>query len=227
MTIKIWDELTQGSTEWCQARCGLLTASEMKLVITAKTLKVAEGEAVKTHLYELAAQRVNNYVEPHFEGYDMERGKFDEERARLKYAEEYAPVREVGFITNDRWGFTIGYSPDGLVDDDGLIEIKSRVQKHQMLTLVEFVAAGAIPPDFMIQCQTGLLVAERDWLDFISYSSGMKMAVVRVLPDPVMQAAIIDAASKFETRLAEKLEIYQGLIASNARLVDTERLLYL
>jgi hypothetical protein len=199
----------------------------MRLIITAKTLKVADNEAVKTHLYELAAQRVNNYVEPHFESFDMERGKFDEERARAKYVEEYAPVTEVGFITNDKLGFPIGYSPDGLVGDDGLIEIKSRIQKLQMLTLVEHVAADTIPPDFVIQCQTGLFVAERKWLDFISYSGGMKMGVVRTYPDPVIQEAIGNAAVNAEARINEKLRIYQELIASNARLVDTERLLYL
>jgi hypothetical protein len=69
-------------------------------------------------------------------------------------------VEEVGFVTNDKLGFTIGYSPDGLVGDDGLIEAKSRVQKWQMQTLIEFVAIGQMVPDFLIQCQTGLFVAE-------------------------------------------------------------------
>ena len=163
MTVTYHPEFEQGSEAWCAARRGLLTASEMKLIITP-TLKVASNEKEKTHLYELLAQRITGYVEPHFESFDMERGKFDEEHGRRKYAEKYAPVEDVGFVTNDRWGFTIGYSPDGLVGDDGQIEIKSRVQKLQMQTLVEFVAAGTIPPDFMIQCQTGLLVTERRWM---------------------------------------------------------------
>ena len=219
-------DVEQGSPEWHALRCGILTASEMKLIVTP-TLKIADNDNVKTHLYELLAQRVTNYVEPHFESFDMERGKFDEEHARAKYAEHYAAVEEVGFITNDKLGFTIGYSPDGLVGDDGLIEVKSRVQKHQMKTLVEFVANDVIPPDFMIQCQTGLMVAERKWLDFVSYSGGMRMPVVRCYPDPIVQDAIGNAAAAFEQRLNEKREIYEKLLASDARLIPTERLIYL
>lgn len=226
MTVTIHRNVEQGSTEWHALRMGVLSASEMKLIITP-TLKVADNDAVKTHLYELLAQRINQYVEPHFESFDMERGKFDEEHARTKYAENFAPVEEVGFVTNDKWGFTIGYSPDGLIGDDGLIEVKSRVQKHQMKTLVEYVAKREIPPDYMIQCQTGLMVAEREWLDFVSYSGGMRMPVVRCYPDPVVQAAIVNAATVFEQRLNEKREIYEALIASDARLIPTERLIYL
>ena len=226
MTIIYHTDLEQGSAAWIQARAGILTASEMKLIITP-TLKVADNDKVRTHLYELLAQRITNYVEPHFESYDMERGKFDEEHARAKYAEEFAPVEEVGFITNDKLGFPIGYSPDGLVGDDGLIEVKSRVQKWQMQTLIEFVVEQKVPADYMIQVHTGMFIAERPWLDFISYSGGMMMAVVRCHTDPVIADAIGNAAVQFEKRLSEKREVYDKLIASDARLVPTERLIQL
>lgn len=222
----IHDQFEQGSEAWLQARCGLLTASEMKLIITP-TLKIANNDKVKIHLYELLAQRVTNYVEPHFQSYDMERGNFDEEHARGKYRETYAPVTECGFITNDKWGFTIGYSPDGLVGDDGLIECKSRVQKWQMKTLVENVSKGEIPDDYVMQIQTGLLVSERKWCDFISYSGGMVMPVVRVFPIPEIQDAILAAAADFEARLADARAVYDNLIASDARLIPTERLMQL
>lgn len=224
--ITIHDQFEQGSEQWLAARCGLLTASEMKLIITP-TLKIASNEKERIHLYELLAQRITRYVEPHFQSYDMERGNFDEEHARNKYSEEYAPVKECGFITNDKWGFTIGYSPDGLVGDDGLIECKSRVQKWQMKTLIEDVSKGKIPDDFMIQVQTGLLVSERKWCDFLSFSGGMVMPVVRCFPIPEIQEAIIAAAAAFEARLAEARAIYENLIASDMRLIQTERLLYL
>jgi hypothetical protein len=220
-------DFEQGSERWQEARRGKLTASEMKLIITP-TLKIASNDKERAHLYELLAQRVTGYVEPHYESYDMERGKFDEEHARRKYAEEFAPVEECGLITNDKLGFPIAYSPDGLVGEPGLIEAKSRLQKWQMQTLIECAAIGTIPADFLIQCQTGLFVADdRQWLDFLSHSGGMKMPVIRCHPDPVIHDAIGNAAIEFERRLAEKMEIYQKLIASDARLVDTERLIYL
>ena len=119
--IKYHTDLIQGSDEWLQARCGLLTASEMKLIVTP-TLKIANNDKERSHLYELLAQRITQYVEPHYISDDMLRGHEDEVDARILYNDNYAPVTDMGFITNSKWGFTIGYSPDGLVGDDGLIE---------------------------------------------------------------------------------------------------------
>lgn len=224
--VVLHTEIVQSTLEWLEIRRGILTASEMKLILTP-TLKIASNEKEKTHLYDLLAQRITGYVEPHFQSYDMERGNFDEEHARKKYSETYALVEECGFITNDRLGFTLGYSPDGLVGDDGLIECKSRVQKWQMQTMIEHVAGQTVPADFIIQVQSGLFISERKWCDFVSYSGGMLMATVRAYPIPEFQEAIGNAATAFETRLNEKLEIYNDLVASDARLVPTERLVYL
>ena len=214
--IKYHNDLIQGSDEWLQARCGLLTASEMKLILTP-TLKAASNDKERAHLYELLAQRVTKYVEPRYVSDDMLRGHEDEVEAVIAYAKHYAPVQEVGFITNDKWGFTIGYSPDGLVGSDGLLECKSRRQKYQ----VETIISGVMPDDYAIQVQTGLLVSERKWLDFISYSGGLPMVTLRIFPDPKIQEAIISAAGSFEHRLSEKMAVYRNPPVS--RLVPTER----
>lgn len=219
MTITYHPEVEQGSDAWLAMRCGLLTASEMKHVLTP-TLKIAANDKTRAHLYELLAQRISRYVEPMYVSDDMLRGHEDEFYARQTYAEHHAPVEECGFITNDRWGFTIGYSPDGLVGKDGLIEIKSRRQKYQVQTIIENLTGGTIPADYVMQAQTGLLVSEREWLDFISYSGGLPMAVVRVWPDDAVQGAIIEAAAAFEAKLAECLEIYRS---ASVGLIPTER----
>ena len=211
-------DLIQGSDEWLSARCGLLTASEMKLIVTP-TLKTADNDKTRAQLWELLAQRVTGYVEPHYISDDMLRGQEDEIEARALYARHYAEVVEAGFVTNDQWGFTIGYSPDGLVGDDGLIECKSRRQKYQM----ETIASLKMPADYMIQVQTGLLVSGRNWCDFVSYSGGLHMVTIRVMPDPEIQGAIIAAATAFEAKLSEKLAAYHSAIASPARLIPTER----
>lgn len=215
--IQIYRDLVQGSDEWLAARCGILTASEMSRIITP-TLKVARNEKASAHLFELLAQRITNYVEPHYISDDMLRGQVDEIEARLLYAKHYAPVDEVGFITNDEWGFTIGYSPDGLVGDAGLIECKSRRQKFQAETII----AGEMPDDFAIQVQTGLLVSGRQWCDFVSYCGGMPMATIRVHADDVIQDAIIEAATDFELRMSKMLERYQTAL-TDGRLIPTER----
>lgn len=220
MTITYHPEVEQGSLDWLQMRCGLLTASEMKLILTP-TLKVANNDKTRAHAYELAAQRINRYVEPHYIGDDMLRGHEDEVRARLAYDEAFGTVTECGFITSDKWGFTIGYSPDGLVGDDGLIECKSRRQRFQVQTFLD-----GTPDEHVLQLQTGLLVTERDWIDYVSYSGGMPMAVIRERPDQLMQDAIVAAASSFEQRVADIIGEYEHqLSAGHIRWVPTERVI--
>lgn len=211
-------DLIQGSDEWLAQRCGLITASEMKLILTP-TLKVADNDKTRAHVYELLFQRLTKFVEPQYVSDAMLRGQEDEIYARAAYEEHYAPVTEIGFITNDQWGFTIGYSPDGLVGDDGLIECKSRAGKYQVQTIAE----NEVPAEYMLQLQTGLLVTGRQWIDFISYSGGLPMFVKRVEPDPIIQDAIIAGATAFEAKLAEKEQEYRSTIATMAKVIETER----
>lgn len=226
MTIKIYEEMVQGSDAWSACRSGLLTASEMKLIITP-TLKPASNEKEKAHLFELLAQRITSYVEPAYVSDAMLRGLGDEVDALNLYNEHYAKITRVGFMTNDKWGFTLGYSPDALVHDVGQVECKSRSQKWQVKTLVDYVAADTIDPDFMIQVQTGLLVSERKWCDLVSYCGGLPMATVRVLPDEKIQEAIIMAASAFHSRMAVAHDKYLALLEAEApRLIETERKIY-
>lgn len=212
-------DLIQGSDAWLAQRCGKITASEMKNLLTVKTLKVAENEKTRAHVWELLFQREAGFVEPQTVTGAMLRGQEDELYARAAYEEHFAPVTEVGFVTNDSWGFTIGYSPDGLVGDDGLIEIKSRAGKFQVQTIAE----NEVPEEYVLQLQTGLLVTGRKWIDFISYSGGLPMFVKRVEPDPEIQEAIIAAATAFEAKLADKQREYRATLATMSKVIETER----
>jgi len=213
--IRYFPNLIQGSDEWHAARCGLLTASEMKLIVSpppepetrikknGEPYKqrewdpVADNDKCRAHLYELMAQRITGYVEPTYISDDMLRGKEDEVYARDLYAKHYAPVTEMGFVTNDEWGWTLGFSPDGLVGDDGFTECKGRRQKYQAETIVEHVIEGTIPQDYVLQVQTGFLVTKRKWCDFISYAGGFHMVTIRTYPDTKVMDAIIAAAGAF------------------------------
>jgi len=149
----------------------------------------------------------------------MERGNMDEVEARQLYNDKIAPVTEMGFITNSKWGFTIGFSPDWLIGEVGQAECKSRKQKYQLQT----IANDEIDSDFMIQIQTGLLVSEREWCDFIQYSGGMPMYAHRCYPDDVVQKAIIEAATKFENDAAEIMKRYES---EAKKYLPTERKIY-
>jgi hypothetical protein len=223
MAVKYHHDLAQGSGDWLEIRRGVLTASEMRLLVTPATMKAAANDNQRAHLFTLVSQRIAGYVEETYTGFDMLRGHEDEIDARIAYAEHYEPVQDCGFITNDRWGFTIGYSPDGLVGDDGLIECKSRKHKFQVETILKSVAEDKVPAEFLIQCQTGLLVSERKWLDFISYSAGLPMATVRVHPDPTIQEAIVSIATDAEIKINQMHAEFQRVCKSGVRLIPTER----
>ena len=211
-------DVIQGSDEWLQLRCGKITASEMKLLMTP-TGKVANNDKTRAHAYELAFQRITGFVEPQYVSDAMLRGQEDEIYARAEYEKHFAPVQEVGFVTTERYGFTIGYSPDGLVGDDGLIEIKSRGGKYQVQT----IATNEVPEEYMLQLQTGLLVTGRQWIDFISYSAGLPVFVKRVEPDRDLQARIVGAAKAFDMRVAEIEMEYRCTLASMRKIIETER----
>lgn len=218
MSVTYHSSVVQGSDEWLAMRCGILTASEMKLVITP-TLKIANNDKTRAHAYELAFQRISNHVEPQYVSDAMLRGQEDEIYAREAYSQHYAPVEETGFVTNTAHGFTIGYSPDGLVGDDGLIECKSRCGKYHVQT----IATDEMPDDYLIQAQTGLLVTGRKWLDFISYCGGLPVYVTRIEPDPEIQAAILAAATAFETRVQEIVQQYHATLRAMPKLIPTKR----
>jgi predicted phage-related endonuclease len=208
----------QGSDEWLAMRCGLMTASEMKLILTP-TLKAANNDKTRAHAFELAFQRLTKFVEPQYVSDAMLRGQEDENYARAAYAQHFAPVTECGFITRDFGGFTIGYSPDGLVGRDGLIECKSRAGKYQVQT----IAYNEVPEEYVLQLQTGLLVTGRKWIDFISYCGGLPMFVKRVEPDAEVQDAILTAAEAFDIRVSEVCREYAHTLRNMPKIIPTER----
>jgi hypothetical protein len=217
MTLHVYDELEQGTPEWLAARCGIVTASVVGQLITPKTVKPAFNDISRGLTASLVAERITSYVEPVIPSRDMERGTLSEPFARDKYAEHYAPVSEVGFMVRDFGGYKIGFSPDGLVGEDGLIEIKSPRQKKHLATIL----ADEVPLEYMAQCQTGLLVSGRAWIDFISYNGGMPLYVKRVLPDPKWQAAIIEAVENLEEKAADMTDRYT---TATKNLPATERI---
>ncbi|MFF1382808.1 YqaJ viral recombinase family protein [Arthrobacter sp. NPDC058288] len=187
-------------------------ARELDKVITVDhTSDTARGLVLT-----LAAERITGHVEPVPTSRAMERGTLDEPYARDAYSEHHAPVAELGFMVRHFEGFKIGYSPDGLVGDDGLIEIKSRAQKIQLKT----VLANEVPAENMAQLQTGLLVSGRSWIDYTSYSGGMKLWTKRVYPNPEWRAAIIAAAAWLEKEATEMVSTY---LATTADMPMTER----
>jgi putative phage-type endonuclease len=213
--IKYHNEIQQNTDEWLKLRLGIITASNVKNLVTASN-KPAKNQTTRNYANDLAAQRETGCNEDHYESYDMIRGSAQEEIARDIYSDNISEVKECGFITNTDHGFTIGCSPDGLVGDDGGIEIKSRLAKFQIATIL----ADEVPAEYMKQIQTFLIVSGRKWCDFVQYSNGLPLFVKRVYPDEEMQAIILDALKVFELEVDFVLTEYR---LKSAGMIQTDR----
>ena len=205
MAVKIYDNLTQGTDEWLEARRGIVTASVVGQLITTKTVKPANNDTSRGLMWTLLAERITGFIDPVYVSEDMLRGTMEEPIARQAYADHAGTeVDQVGFMTEDIGDARLGYSPDGLVGDDGLIEIKSRRPKKHVKTILE----DRVPPENMAQIQCGLLVSGCAWLDYVSYCGGMPLWIKRVYPDDQWQDAIAEAVTQFEDLAAEALTTY-------------------
>lgn len=218
--LTLYQDVLQGTDEWLDHRRGIVTASVVGDLITTKTMKPASNDTSRGLTALLAAERITGWTDPTFMSDDMFRGIEDEPRARDVYSKHYAPVQETGFMVREHRGIQLGYSPDGLVGADGLIEIKSRRPKIHLAHIL----SGEVPAENMAQCQAGLLVSGRSWLDYISYAGGMPLWRVRVHPDPRWFEAILAAVRTFETNAAEMIRHYseavEGLPATERELTE-------
>lgn len=219
MTLTVYKELEQGSDDWLQARCGLICSSDLNKILTP-TLKIADNDNTKKHAYHLAAERITSYVEPVYIGDNALKGMEGEQVARGLYEDNYSPVQEIGGMVRDFGRFKLWSSPDGLVWDDGGIEIKTRAAKYQ----VETISTMTIPVEHRLQVQSALMVSGRDWWDYVSYSPGMPLCIIRAEPDPVMQAAIKSACESFEEKLQKVIDRYNAGLQSMKVVIETERL---
>lgn len=184
---------------------------------------VADTDASRRLTSELVAERITGWSDPTFTNSDMQRGHDVEPIARDLYAEtRKVSVTQVGFMVLEEDGFRLGYSPDGLVADDGLIEVKAPRAKTHLWTHL----SGRIPVSHMPQIQAGLRVTGRGWCDFISFYGGMPPFIQRVYPDQKWFDAIDAAARKFEADAAEMETKYRnatnGLPMTERLLVDME-----
>lgn len=176
---------------------------------TPPVIKPATGDTAQGLTTLLVAERITGWVDPVYVNGDMLRGTLDEPIAREVYARHYAPVDEVGFMVRTAgWG-PLGYSPDGLVGDDGLIEIKAPRAKTHLATILR----DAVPEQHMAQLQAGLLVSGRKWIDYVSFYGGLPLYVKRIHPDARWHAAIKAAVRTFEETAAEMVATYHAAVA--------------
>ena len=178
-------DVQQRSPEWLALRRGAITASSADRLLTpAKLKELALELATERLVRELPVQAVTTA---------MQWGIDHEDAARLRYAFERQHVAEIGFAWLDGAEGWIGCSPDGLVGDDGLVEIKCPSSKRHL----EYLIGGACPKDYLPQVQFQMLVTGRAWCDFVSFDPRFEHSdffCVRVERDDSLIIKLRDAA---------------------------------
>lgn len=209
MTLHVYSDMLQHSDEWYAARLGIVTASVVGQLITPKTIKPATNAETRALTARLVAERITGWSDDGYVSRDMERGTFEEPIARAAYAAyRQVEVQECGFMRRDEDGWSLGWSPDGLVDDEGGIEIKSRKTAVQVATIL----ADEVPAENMPQLQAGLFVSGRKWIDYVSFSGGLPLYVKRVLPDRHWNDAIVEAVAAFEDAATKVRALYDARV---------------
>lgn len=193
-------DFEQGSDAWVKARLGVVTASNFAIVMRAKG-KGADGTSVQRtdYLNKLAGEIITGEPMESYSNQHMERGKEWEAEARDMYAfMKDAEPRQVGFIRNGK----AGASPDALVGDDSGLEIKTALPHIQIARL----RAGTLPPEYKAQVQGNIWVSERMTWDFVSYSRGLPLFVLRVYRDQEYINHMAECIDIFNQELAQVVD---------------------
>ena len=192
----------QGSGEWFRARLGKPTASRFSEIVTS-TGKASTAQARQNYLCELVAERLCQSITQRFETSAMERGTALEPQGRDWYTLDTGnKVETVGFVMDDSEAW--GCSPDGLVADDGGLEIKCPLRT----TMVKHLLADEKPKDYAVQIQGGLWVTQRKWWDLVLYTDdrGLPNKVIRYEPDAAMHDAFEEHIRAFCDDIAAAVE---------------------
>ena len=197
--MKIHD-VVQGSPDWLRVRMGKPTASNFHILLTT-TGKISKAQGVTDYRNFLLAEMLTGSPIIKKESEWMEHGKEVEPEA----AEAYELVKDcrvqtVGFVTND--AETIGCSPDRLVGDDGLLQIKCPAP----WTHVGYMMGDELTTKYKAQVQGELLIAEREWCDVMSYHQQMPTAIYRVGRDEEFIAMLSEALNAFVEDMQRSIE---------------------
>lgn len=168
-------EVEQGSVEWHSLRKGRMTASHAQEIS-------ANGKGLETYILTLMAKYYSSAEPENYTNEHMERGNELESQARAMYELEHGlTVDEVGFVEIDEY---VGCSPDGLIGEDGGLEIKCHDDKKHF----DLATGGKIDSKYLWQVQMNLMLTGRKWWDYVAYNPNFEKSLIvhRIEPDEKM-----------------------------------------
>ena len=194
--------MEQRSPEWFAERLGKVTASRVADIM-AKT-KSGYSSSRKNYMAQLLCERLTGKQEESYTNAAMQRGIDLESKARSFYELSNDPVVELGFIKHPTIKM-FGASPDGMVGDKGMLEIKC----PNTMTHIDFILSGKPDGKYITQMQVQMACAEREWCDFVSFDDRlpieMQFSRVRVDRDSAYIAEIEKEVTLFLEELDELL----------------------
>lgn len=197
---------SQRSPEWYSARLGIPSASGFSQIITSKGLP---SQSKYKYLMQLAQEIVTGKQEDTFQSAAMRNGIAREHKARFLYEQLVGvKVTETGFHIKQGLNYKCGASPDGLVEVDGLVEIKC----PQVNTHFDYLFNTDMPAKYKPQVQGQLFVTGRQWCDFMSYYPGTKPFIIRVERDEVFIKKLEKELIKFYSELQFTVSSLSNLI---------------
>lgn len=205
----------QGSPEWLAARRGVVTGSRFK--DARDKLKGGQpSKACIAYAHDLARERCGGTAPSKFQNAAMRTGTEQEPLARLAYeARTGNLVEEVGFFTTEDGVF--GLSPDGLIDDDGVLEIKTMVSSDTLFTAV---ADGDVSA-YMDQCLGYLWLLGRQWVDLVLWAPDLDhMALIRITRDEDAIEALEADLIAFAHLVKQNEATLRSALASNNQLAE-------
>jgi len=194
----------QGSSAWHEARLGCVTASRIADVV-ART-KSGYGAARQVYMRQLLAERLTGVASEVYINAAMRWGADMEPHAVAAYEEATGAVTElVGFLSHPAIAYA-GASPDRLVGDDGLVEVKCTTSATHIDTLL----SGAVPERYMLQMQWQMACSRRAWCDFVSFDPRLPKAyacfITRVERDDECIGRLEDEARAFLEEIEQRLD---------------------
>ena len=191
-------DVEQLSDEWFEARCGIPTASCFDKIVTSRG---AMSTQAKSYLYQLAGESLIGIKTETYQNAAMQRGiELEGEAINLYELMNDVEVERVGICFSDETR-RFSCSPDGLVGEDGGLEIKCPL----IHTHIEYLLGGKLPTKYIQQIQGALLITDRKWWDFMSYYPGLKPLVVRVERDETFIEKLSTALIEFTLELEETI----------------------
>lgn len=194
----------QGTDEWRADRLGKITASKIS-DITAKT-KNGYSATRKNYLAELLVERMTGQWTEGFVNSYMEWGTEHEPLALEAYeAEQMVEVTQVGFIQHPEIDNS-GASPDGLIADDGMVEVKC----PKTATHIDTILTRKIPQKYKYQMQWGMACTGRKWCDFVSYDprlpENLQLVIIRVERDDKLISELTGEVKKADAEISEMID---------------------